>query len=274
MLVPLARSEELTVEELGDELLVYDLKTHRAHSLSPAAARVWRRCDGTTPAASVADELGLDTKEVARAIDELAACELLAPSARDGISRRELSVRVAKGAVAAASAPLIISIVAPTPAAAQSVPEGCEGLLLGCITNCGNQCNAVTVGCFCCQYDGLSCSGPGGGDGQERGSNEKFCAPTLALCPPDVNGGDPSNPTARPCANLCEEDARATQSESSSLKSQSTGAENSSTGTQPATDTQTPPATVEEIPSAPPPEPPTTPAPETPTTPAPTTLEP
>ena len=43
---PLARSEELVIEELGDELLVYDERTQRAHCLSATAARVWRACDG------------------------------------------------------------------------------------------------------------------------------------------------------------------------------------------------------------------------------------
>ena len=47
---PCARSEDLIVEELGEELLVYDMKADRGHCLSPVAARVWRRCDGRTHA--------------------------------------------------------------------------------------------------------------------------------------------------------------------------------------------------------------------------------
>ena len=73
---PLARSEELVIEELGDELLVYDESTHRAHCLSATAARVWRACDGQRTPDALCAELGLDAGSVARALAELAACEL------------------------------------------------------------------------------------------------------------------------------------------------------------------------------------------------------
>ena len=45
--LPQARpSTDFVVERLADEVLVYDLSAHRAHCLSPAAARVWALCDG------------------------------------------------------------------------------------------------------------------------------------------------------------------------------------------------------------------------------------
>src|SRR5882672_6087923 len=44
--MPRARGEGLVIEEIEDELLVYDLERHRAHRLNPAAALVWRACDG------------------------------------------------------------------------------------------------------------------------------------------------------------------------------------------------------------------------------------
>ena len=47
-LKPLARSEGLVVEEVGDELLVADPLSSRAHSLNAFAARVWQACDGET----------------------------------------------------------------------------------------------------------------------------------------------------------------------------------------------------------------------------------
>src|SRR5439155_26168802 len=46
MMLPLARREALRVEELSDELMVYDVDRHKAHCLSPIAAMVWRDCDG------------------------------------------------------------------------------------------------------------------------------------------------------------------------------------------------------------------------------------
>src|SRR2546423_15689116 len=42
---PRARDARLVIQELPDELLVYDLERHRAHSLNRTAALVWRHCD-------------------------------------------------------------------------------------------------------------------------------------------------------------------------------------------------------------------------------------
>jgi hypothetical protein len=34
------------LEEIGDELVIYDLQRHRAHQLNRTAALVWQHCDG------------------------------------------------------------------------------------------------------------------------------------------------------------------------------------------------------------------------------------
>ena len=46
--MPRARQDELVVEELSDETLVYDLKRHKANCLNRTAALVWQDCDGQT----------------------------------------------------------------------------------------------------------------------------------------------------------------------------------------------------------------------------------
>ena len=161
---PCARSEDLIVEELGEELLVYDMKADRGHCLSPMAARVWRRCDGRTPAKDIGAELDLDPDAVARALEELAACKLLEPTPKltvvatngDGTTRRELATRFVKAGAVAAAAPLIVSVAAPTPAQAQTLafcaqftPQGCGP----CAVN----------GCCCCVEqggDGFLCVPP------------------------------------------------------------------------------------------------------------------
>lgn len=45
---PRARSQDLIVEALDDELLVFDQQNQECHVLNRAAAAVWRRCDGRT----------------------------------------------------------------------------------------------------------------------------------------------------------------------------------------------------------------------------------
>jgi hypothetical protein len=143
---PVARSEGLIVEQLGDELLVYDLETNHGHSLGSEAARVWRRCDGRTPVEGLGAQLALDGETVGRALDELDACGLLdAPVA--GSTRRELGVTMVKAGVAAATAPLIVSVVAPTPVQAATLAF-CQRI--GGVNNCGVACCQEGTDCCCC----------------------------------------------------------------------------------------------------------------------------
>jgi len=45
---PKAREAGLILEPLDDELLVYDIQSHRSNALNATAAFVWRHCDGKT----------------------------------------------------------------------------------------------------------------------------------------------------------------------------------------------------------------------------------
>ena len=116
---PLARAEDLIVEEVGDEVLVYDSNADTAHCLSPDAASVWRRCDGKTPIEGLTAQVDLSAERVESALSELERCELLEePPTPAGHTRRDLTLKVAKISAAAAATPLIISVAAPTPAQA------------------------------------------------------------------------------------------------------------------------------------------------------------
>ena len=44
--VPVARKQGLVVQEMPDEVLIYDLDTNKAHCLNQTAAFVWKSCDG------------------------------------------------------------------------------------------------------------------------------------------------------------------------------------------------------------------------------------
>src|SRR5436190_8666718 len=131
--LPAARSEGLVVEHLAGETLVYDLERDEAHHLNPTAAAVFALCDGRTTAsqmvAAVAQRLGqpVSAETVREAVGQLAERELLthAPAIEPGVSRREVVRKEAiVGAGAAVAGPVIKSIVAPTPAMAQS--GGCS----------------------------------------------------------------------------------------------------------------------------------------------------
>jgi hypothetical protein len=123
---PKVRQDDLLLESLPAELLVYDQRVHQAHCLNASAAAVFRCADGTRTVAEIAhaasDELQapVDEDVAWAALEELDKHGLLdtpLPLTPDGAGRR----RVLAVSAAAVLAPLVIAIAAPTPAYAQSV---------------------------------------------------------------------------------------------------------------------------------------------------------
>jgi coenzyme PQQ synthesis protein D (PqqD) len=165
-----ARNEELIIKDLPDELLVYDLKSHKAYCLNGTAAFIWKHCDGGTLPGDIAglmeEKWGTPVTEEAVwfALDKLGKADLLQeritlPEAYAGMSRRSAMRRLGFGALLAV--PVVMSIVAPTPGAAASVPQECLACLKKAAQsgNCG-VCTPFNGGCFdnsgcgCGQFSG------------------------------------------------------------------------------------------------------------------------
>ncbi len=163
--MPRARQDELVVEELPDEILVYDLKRRRAHCLNRTSALVWRRCDGRTTVAEVGAllerelKIPADEAVVWMALDRLGKAHLLKeqvtlPADRAQYSRREVLRTLRRVAGISLLLPVIESIVAPRAAASTSgcVTVGqCEGQMVP--PQCHNQpiCNQPSQ---CCGPEG------------------------------------------------------------------------------------------------------------------------
>ena len=133
-MLPLARKEGLRVEELSDELMVYDVDRHKAHCLSPIAALVWRHCDGQKTIEEISAVLRssgvrVDEEMVWTALHRLEKRDLLQekivlPKNAILSSRRNLMRKIlAAGGVYAV---LTTTIFAPTPARAKSGDRGHE----------------------------------------------------------------------------------------------------------------------------------------------------
>ena len=148
---PVARSENLVIQEVDDELLVFDELRARAHCLSGDAARVWRAADGSKPVEQLATELGISDEVVLRTLAELEEKELLKAEEEDsrgGATRREFGVRVAKLGAAGAAVPMIYSVAVATPmAAATQTPQQC---LFYSADSCDG-CTGICGCCCCCQ---------------------------------------------------------------------------------------------------------------------------
>ncbi len=154
------------IRDLPGELVVYDTERHRAHCLNRTAAFVFRQADGQPGATEIAGLLGpgADERLVEAALTQLREAGLLeagppppasvsSPAAAIP-SRRAVLRQVGLGA--ALLAPVVTSLLVPTPAEALGtcVPAG------SCSGNQDKPCynNNPGTECLSCICVGSSCS--------------------------------------------------------------------------------------------------------------------
>jgi hypothetical protein len=120
------KRDQLVVEELGTELMIYDQKRNQAFCLNQKAAFVWQQCDGKTTVAEIAARLAsaldepADEKVVQFALQSLSQDGLLEPSSllpfvAAGMTRREMMRKI--GVRAAISLPLVTALLVAAPKA-------------------------------------------------------------------------------------------------------------------------------------------------------------
>lgn len=107
------RRQDLIISELDAETVVYDPRSELVSALSPAAALVFARCDGTTSYDTVSVEV--QPEVLAQALLELDATGLL-----EGTSRRS----ALKRAALIGGSALVVTIAAPLMSAAASTITG------------------------------------------------------------------------------------------------------------------------------------------------------
>jgi hypothetical protein len=164
----LARKTDIVVQEMPEEVLVYDLKSHQAHCLNPTAAFVWDHCDGQTTAAEIAALMEKEWRKpigedvVWLALQQLNKAKLLQgplvrPDGEARVSRRAIMRNLGLGA--AATLPLVISLIAPSAAMAATFPPVCAACVMKSdfdMTGCDPSCDASVL-CTC--YDNSGCGG-------------------------------------------------------------------------------------------------------------------
>lgn len=128
---PRARRNDLFSEHLGDETVIYDKLNHKAHTLNKTVAMVWESAGGDKSVDELAGvlhhELGIpaDCGVVLLALEQLEAAGLLetpveVEQGTERSSRRKVARRLALAGASAALVPLVASVLAPTPAMADS----------------------------------------------------------------------------------------------------------------------------------------------------------
>ena len=124
--LPKARKDDLVTRQIPGELLVYDLKRHKAFCLNDTAASIWKNCDGKRTVNDLALSLEndqnspVDHKVIWLALDQLEKSNLLQgnvikPASFSSVSRRSL---LRAGIATAIALPIVTMIAAPTAQAA------------------------------------------------------------------------------------------------------------------------------------------------------------
>jgi Coenzyme PQQ synthesis protein D (PqqD) len=157
-IAPKSRKENLVVQELDGEVLIYDLNKNKAFCLNKTSALVWQSCDGSRTIADISDAVGKQLNSqvnediVWLALDQLSKENLVEKQTENndkfnGLSRREVIRKVGLASIVAL--PLVTSLVAPKAIHAAS----------NCIVGAGT----------------CSCQGPNGGQGN-------ICTATVSTC--------------------------------------------------------------------------------------------
>jgi hypothetical protein len=173
---PAVRQTDIVIQELEDEILIYDLLANKAFCLNETSALVYRLCDGNR---SVSDISQILSRRIRQPVSEdfvwlalyglqrenLLAGNFIMQTEFKGLSRRELVRRV--GLASTFALPIILSLIAPTAAQAQSCvnPGGLSpGSFTGTVCGPGNPCDVycASLGSFCCSgfAEALSCPPP------------------------------------------------------------------------------------------------------------------
>lgn len=126
---PISRKSNIVVQDLENEVLIYDLTINKAFCLNQTSDLIYSLCDGKRTVAQISDEISKRLKTlisddfVYLALDELKKNNLLENSEElanhfAGISRREVVKKV--GLASMVALPIISSVVAPSAVMAQS----------------------------------------------------------------------------------------------------------------------------------------------------------
>lgn len=191
---PKTREKGIVIQNLDDEILVYDLESNKAFCLNKTTSAIWQKCTGELSVEAIVPEVQKDfgtsvTKElVALAIEQLKNDNLLESGENvstilDGLSRREMVRRV--GFMSVVALPLVSSLVAPNAINAMSVTCPAPGGAPTCPCTTNGSCDDN-----CCDMDNSgTCLSPANQNYIANGSPcDRNCICISNACPPATMG--------------------------------------------------------------------------------------
>lgn len=175
--LPKVRQSGFVTQELENEILIYNLTTHKAHCLNTSMSHIWSFCNGESTTTQVIDsfrtklKVNINEDFIWLAVDELIKADLIEDASRSSlrfknqISRRNALVHIA---LPVAMLPIIVGIVAPT--AAHAASDFC---LPGDPNFCTDtsQCAPISV-FYVCNTTSSCCGAPNGGGGSSGGGDD------------------------------------------------------------------------------------------------------
>ena len=181
--LPKSRTENIVIQETITELLIYDLISNKAMCLNETSKIVWQACDGKTTFdefrrktnSEFSDELIWLALEQFKHDDLLDKSVAIEPTF-NSLTRRQVVRKV--GFATMFALPMIVSIVAPSAAMAQSGSTLLANRFFPCTAN--SQCQSNS-----CQPLAMYCCNPGVADFGLGPNEMRFSAPAsqiLQIC--------------------------------------------------------------------------------------------
>lgn len=181
MKLPKVRNQNIVIQEIGDEIMIYDLEINKAYCLNETSAIVYQNCDGETDFTEIKTNHNFSDELISFALEQLNRENLLEKdgdfiSPFKGFSRREVIKKIGLGSIIAL--PVVASIVAPTAVNAQSCNLLANGqttvfvctspVVGGCSAGnvCGLHVPGFDAGAECCSGTASvgTCTPSGGGE--------------------------------------------------------------------------------------------------------------
>lgn len=191
MKTPKTRNENIVVQEMENEILIYDLQTNKAFCLNETPAIIYNLCNGKKSVAEINQALNktlnqpISEELIWLALDNFKKDNLLAENENieidfNGLNRRQVIKKV--GLASMVALPIVSSIVAPTAAHAAS---GLAALFAACTTPTDCASNFCTQGPPRCCVPGTQ--GVRGAnvccDGTPANCNSQCCSNTGTISP-------------------------------------------------------------------------------------------